>query len=102
MGCQSHAEGVRVACDAPKDCGQECTDASPDMRTTILARHVEDNLSNGEGIQLMNKLAQLPPQEQANLMRSEAKKVGLETCQLADVFEANATEDIADEPVEAP
>ena len=52
---------------------------------------LEDHVENPEGIYLRTVLSVKPAEEQATEMRSQAQKIGLARCALADSIEGTGT-----------
>ncbi len=83
-GCQSKAAGLNVLCQAPLTC-TECANADPSMRQMLLARHIEDNLSNGEVTQF-EALANADPAARVDIVQAELDAAGITDCPMLEMW----------------
>lgn len=87
--CQSYEKGIEAICQGPNSCA-ECANVDPSMRMALMARGIEDNVSNGKAIELFGAMAAMSPAERASRLEAEAKAAGLASCPLADELRAAA------------
>ncbi len=85
FGCQSKTAGLNVLCQAPLTC-TECANADPSMRATLLARHIEDNLSNSEVKNMFEALANADPASRVELVQVELDAAGITECPMLDMW----------------
>ncbi len=85
VGCQSKTAGLNVLCQAPLTC-TECANAEPSMRQMLLARHIEDNLSNGEVEQMFEALANADPASRVELVQAELDAAGITDCPMLEMW----------------
>jgi len=81
--CQSYEKGVEVICQGPNSCA-ECANVDPSMRMAMMAKSIEDNLSNGKATELFGAMGAMSPAERVDKLAAEAKAAGLASCPLAD------------------
>jgi hypothetical protein len=89
--CQGYEKGIEVICQGPNSCA-ECANADPSMRMPLMARAIEDNLSNGKAIDLFDAMAAMSPAERVAKLAAEAKAAGLASCPLADYMRQEMAE----------
>ncbi|MCK9459038.1 MAG: hypothetical protein M0R80_05310 [Proteobacteria bacterium] len=90
--CQSYEKGVEVICQGPNSCA-ECANIDPSMRMAMMAKSIDDNLSNGKATDLFGAMAAMSPAERVAKLEAEAKAAGLASCPLVDELrEAAAAE----------
>lgn len=82
-GCQSYGQGVEVICEAPNNC-PDCANADPSARMALMARGIDESLSNGKAGELFRALGALPVAERIARLEAEAKAAGLATCPLVE------------------
>lgn len=83
--CQSEEDGMRALCDAPRTC-EECGNAAPEIRASVLARHVDDVVTNSEVSELFDSLAERSPEERVRIVRERASNAGIDHCAIVDVW----------------
>jgi hypothetical protein len=89
--CQGYEKGIEVICQGPISCA-ECANVDPSMRMPLMARAIEDNLSNGKATDLFGAMAAMSPAERAAKLAAEAKAAGLASCPLADYIRQEMAE----------
>jgi hypothetical protein len=89
--CQSYEKGIEAICQGPNSCA-ECANADPSMRMAMMAKSIEDNLSNGKATDLFGAMAAMSPAERVAKLAAEAKAAGLASCPMADYIRQEMAE----------
>jgi len=84
-GCGSYKKDLATICDAPNQAAITATD--PSERVTLLAAWIDQRIKTDEARNLFSALANASPNDKSTMLREEAKKNGIASCPLADVFE---------------
>jgi hypothetical protein len=89
-GRQTFADAVKMICDVDQLAG-----LSPEEDVLVIGQKrsqwIEGHVEHPDGIYLRTVLSVKPAEEQAAEMRSQAQKVGLARCTLADSIAATGT-----------
>jgi len=89
--CQSYEKGVEVICQGPNSCA-ECANVDPSMRMALMAKSIEDDLSNGQAIELFGTMGAISPAERIVKLEAEAKAAGLTACPMVDFLRQSMAE----------
>ncbi len=73
-------------CNAPQTCGDACAQASPAERMSVLARHVQSEVSNDQALEFFTQLGSMPPEGRAEALSEAAREAGVGDCALARVM----------------
>jgi len=94
VGCQSYKRGVELICDSPKN-----VESHPDeaYETVLIAEWVGHNVLNDKAAALFAALKHADAEHKIEILKSEAKKVGISDCRLADWI-ARKTKKPAEKP----
>jgi len=82
--CTSYRDDVATICDAPDKIG-DTSKMKPSEKMTLMGKYCEENVKSEKGKELLWSLAASPRGVRNKIIRSEAAKVGINPCHLADV-----------------
>lgn len=78
-----YAADMKRICNAKALSGAD-KETDPRRRIEVMVTWLRANIETEEGKKLLASMASVIPSERGDRLRSEARKVGLESCQMAD------------------
>ncbi len=80
---QSYSQAIALMCNVDQRAG---IDAETDLfdRAGRRSEFINDNVKNPDAIEYRTYFSVKPPSDQASSLREEAKRAGIDKCQLAD------------------
>jgi hypothetical protein len=82
--CTSYRDDVATICDAPDKIG-DTSKMRPGEKMALMGKYCEENVKSDKGKELLWSLAASPRGVRNKIIRTEAAKVGINPCHLADV-----------------
>lgn len=82
--CTSYRDDVGTICDAPDKIG-DTSKMKPGERMALMGKYCEENVKSDKGKELLWSLAASPRGARNKIIRTEAAKVGINPCHLADM-----------------
>lgn len=82
--CTSYRDDVATICDAPDKIG-DTTGKSPGEKMALMGKWCEDNVKSAKGKELLYSLAAAGRGKRNKILRTEAAKVNINPCHLADI-----------------
>ena len=84
VSCKSYKDDVGTICDAPDKIG-DTSKMRPSEKMSLMGKYCEENVKSDKGKELLWSLAAAPRGARNKIIRTEAAKVGINPCHLADV-----------------
>lgn len=81
--CTSYRDDVATICDAPDKIG-DTSKMKPGERMSRMGKYCEENVKSDKGKELLWQLASSTRSARNKIIRTEAAKVGINPCHLAD------------------
>ena len=81
--CTSYRDDVGTICDAPDKIG-DTSKMKPSEKMALMGKYCEENVKSDKGKELLWSLAASPRGARNKIIRTEAAKVGINPCHLAD------------------
>ena len=80
---QTFKQGMRVLCNSPDKAREKLQAAPPAYRASILAKWLDEKVTNQEARNVIAEWTQAAPDDRSNVLMRASKRAGFESCRMA-------------------